>query len=77
MIPPEPKGADADLLLGSLELIDRNPRYVVSDTLATLAAQQTDERRHAAHALLRLTDRRQDWEACGSSRCRSCCHRSR
>ena len=63
MMPPEPKGADADLLLGSLELIDRNPRYVVSDSLAMLAAQRSDEQRHAAHALLRLTDRRHEWEA--------------
>ncbi|MGZ5930225.1 MAG: CHAT domain-containing protein, partial [Rhizomicrobium sp.] len=63
MMPAEPKGADADLLLGSLELIDRNPRYVVSDSLAMLAAQRSDEQRHAAHALLRLTDRRQEWEA--------------
>lgn len=63
MMPPEPKGADADLLLGSLELLDRNPRYVISDTLAMLAAQRNDEQRHAAHAMLRLADRRQEWEA--------------
>lgn len=63
MMPPEPKGADADLLLGSLELLDRNSRYVVSDTLAVLAAQQTDTQRHAAHALLRLADHQKDWEA--------------
>ncbi|MBN9544583.1 MAG: CHAT domain-containing protein [Alphaproteobacteria bacterium] len=62
-MPPEPKAADADLLLSSLELLGRNPRYTVSDTLTVLAAQQTDTQRHAAHALLRLADRQKDWEA--------------
>lgn len=62
-LPAKPTGADADLLLGGLELIGRNARYAVSDTVATLAAQDTEEERHAAHALLRLSDRRRDWEA--------------
>lgn len=62
-LPPKPKGADADLLLGGLELIGRNARYAVSDMVAMLAAQDTEEERHAAHALLRLSDRRRDWEA--------------
>lgn len=62
-ISPQPEGADANLLLGGLELLDRNPRYVISDTLAAMSAQDNDEARHAAHALLRLSDHQQDWEA--------------
>jgi len=62
MMPPRPEGADADLMLASLEVLGRNPRYVISDTLAQLAVQQSDEERHAAHAVLRLSDRQADWE---------------
>ena len=62
-VPQKPEGTDADLLLASLELTNRNPRYTVSDTLAALAAQPSEEARHATHAWLRLSDRQAEWEA--------------
>ncbi|MES2292017.1 MAG: CHAT domain-containing protein [Pseudomonadota bacterium] len=61
-VPPNPGNSDADLLLGGMELMNRNTRYVISDTMAALAAQDTDELRHATHALLRLSDRQAEWE---------------
>lgn len=54
--------ADGDLLIGSMELLNRDRRYAISDTLATIAAQKTDQGRRAAHAFLRLSDRQELWE---------------
>ncbi len=63
LIPARPDGPDSDLLLRSMELLDRNPRYVISDTMAKLAAQKNQEQRRGVHALLRLSEKQQDWES--------------
>ncbi|HKQ10454.1 MAG TPA: CHAT domain-containing protein [Rhizomicrobium sp.] len=55
-------GEDSDLLIASMELLNRNPRYVVSDTLSTFVAQKSGDERRAARALLRLRDNQQSWE---------------
>ena len=53
---------EAALLVKAMELTNRNVRYAVSDALTTMVAQQTEEQRRAAHAVLRLNDRREIWE---------------
>ena len=53
---------DGALLVRAMELWNRNARYAVSDALATMAAQRSDNERRAAHAVLRLTDRQHAWE---------------
>lgn len=54
--------AEGTLLVRGMELLNRNARYAVSDALTTMAAQESDEQRRAAHAVLRLTDRQEAWE---------------
>ena len=61
-VPPLPDKANADLLLGEMELIDRNPNYIVSDTLAAMSDQGSVEKQHVVHALLRLNDQQEKWE---------------
>lgn len=54
--------ADGELLIRAMELSGRNGRYAVSDSLSVMAAQQNEEERRAAQAVLRLTERQQAWE---------------
>ncbi|HKX36626.1 MAG TPA: hypothetical protein VJM79_08190, partial [Rhizorhapis sp.] len=53
---------DGNLMIASMELLNRNARYIVSDTLSTFVAQKSDDQRRAARALLRLRDNQQSWE---------------
>ncbi len=54
--------ADGELLIRAMELSNRNGRYAVSDALSVMAAQQSEDERRAAQAVLRLTDRQEAWE---------------
>ncbi len=54
---------EGDLLIRAVELLNRNPRYALSDALAALSSQQTEDGRRAIHSALRLADQRSEWEA--------------
>ncbi len=54
---------DGDLLVRAMELLNRNPRYALSDTLAELSAQPTEEGRRLIHSALRLEDQQANWQA--------------
>lgn len=54
---------DGDLLVRAMELLNRNPRYALSDTLAALSAQPTEDGRRLIHSALRLEDQQANWQA--------------
>ena len=54
---------EGELLIRAVELLNRNPRYALSDALAVLSAQKTEDGRRAIHSALRLADQRSEWEA--------------
>ena len=58
-----PDELDGNLLVGSVELLNRNPRYSISDSLSALAAQADEQSTRAMHALLRLSDEEFTWQS--------------
>ncbi|MBV8538364.1 MAG: CHAT domain-containing protein, partial [Alphaproteobacteria bacterium] len=56
------QAVDGDLLIRAVELLNRNPRYALSDALAGLSSQTTEEGRRLIHSALRLADQQSEWE---------------